>query len=384
MYLLAQVPEGRPKDIGQHGLLFVSELQIHAESVAAYDSPEMTAAAAIPTRSLCAVWHGVGDLRLEEQPLPPLGATDVLVEIAACGICATDLHLLDGSVPLYKPPKVLGHEMAGTVRALGSGVTNVGLGDAVALDTSVGCGSCAYCHEGYPFACQARTSVAAGFAQFTVVPRTVVYRLPRGVDPARGALAEPLSCALHAVARGGVGAASSVAIVGAGALGLLVLQVARLCGATEVVVSDPDPARRQLAARLGATVTVDPGDDDLKAKADQLGDGRGVDVAFEAVGAEATIEQAIALPRFGGTVVLVGVAPATARPRFSAYDLFLRELTIRASYIRRTEFGRAVDLLGVLDLEPLITHRFGLKDVHAAVQAARSRAGIRVLVGGVD
>jgi L-iditol 2-dehydrogenase len=336
----------------------------------------------LPTRSLSAVWHGVDDLRLEEHPLPEPGATDVLVEIVACGICATDLHLLDGSIPLYKPPKVLGHEMAGVVRAVGSDVTHVRAGDAVALDTSVGCGACAFCHEGFPFACQARTSVAAGFAQFTVVPRSVVYRLPDGVDPARGALAEPLSCALHAVGRADVGPASNVAIVGAGALGLLVLQVARLSGATHVIVSDPDPARRQLAARLGATETLDPQAEDLKARADALGHGRGVDVAFEAVGAEATIEQAITLPRFGGTVVLVGVAPATARPRFSAYDAFMRELTIRASYIRTTEFGRAVELLGVLDLEPLITHRFGLRDVHAAVRAARSRAGVRVLVGG--
>jgi L-iditol 2-dehydrogenase len=341
----------------------------------------MTSAIDTPARTLSAVWYGVGDLRLEEQPLPPLGPTDVLVEIVACGLCATDLHLLDGSIPLYKPPKVLGHEIGGLVRAVGEQVTHVAPGDAVALDTSVSCGACFYCHEGYPFACPTRVSVAAGLAGYTVVPRSVVYKLPPGVDPATGALAEPLSCALHAVERGGVRAASRVAIVGGGALGLLVLQLARLEGATLAVVSDPDPGRRALAEQLGATHTVDPTQQDLKTVTDGLTEGRGVDVAFEAVGAEATVEQAITLARFGGTIVLMGVAPATARPRFSAYEAFARELTIRGSYIRTTEFRRAVELLAVLDTAPLITHRFQLAEVRAAFDAARSRQGVRVLVG---
>ncbi len=341
----------------------------------------MTTVTQLPARTLSAVWYGTQDLRLEDYPLPPLGETDVLVQVVACGICATDLHLLDGSIPLYKPPKVLGHEMGGIVRAVGSQVTNVAPGDDVALDTSVNCGACYYCHEGYPFACPNRISVAAGMAEYTVVPRSVVYRLPDGVEPATGALAEPLSCALHAVERGGVRPASSIAIVGGGALGLLVLEVARLAGATQAIVSDPDPARRALAEQLGATRTVNPLEEDLREACNALTDGRGVDVAFEAVGAEATIEQAITLVRFGGTVILIGVAPATARPRFSAYDAFAKELTIRGSYIRTTEFRRAVELLGVLDLQPLITHRFGLREVEAAFRAARGRDGIRVLVG---
>jgi len=335
----------------------------------------------LPTQSLSAVWYGVNDMRLEQRPLPAMGDHDVLVEIAACGICATDLHLLDGSIPLYKPPKVLGHEMGGVVRAVGGAVVHVRPGDQVALDTSVPCGACFYCHEGYPFACPNRVSVAAGMAQYTVVPGSVAYRLPAGVEPATGALAEPLSCALHAVEISGLRPGYSVAIIGAGALGLLVLQVARLAGALGVVVSDPDPGRRGLAEQLGATRTVDPTREDLKTVTDGLSDGRGVDYAFEAVGAEATIEQAITLPRFAGTVVLVGVAPATARPRFSAYDAFARSITIRGSFVRTTEFRRAVELLAVLDLAPMITHRFALQDVDAAFKAARSRAGIRVLVG---
>jgi len=169
--------------------------------------------------------------------------SDVLVEVVACGVCATDLHLLDGSISLYVAPKVLGHEVGGVVRRTGSAVTHVRPGDAVALDTSVPCNTCFYCREGRPFNCPNRVPVAAGFSEYNVVPASVVYKLPAGVPPEIGALAEPLSCAMHAVGRGEIRPADTVAIVGAGALGLLVLAVARLSGATQVVVSDLDASR---------------------------------------------------------------------------------------------------------------------------------------------
>jgi threonine dehydrogenase-like Zn-dependent dehydrogenase len=336
----------------------------------------------LPTSTLSAVWHGTADLRLEERPVPALGPLDVLVDVVGCGVCATDLHLLDGSISLYAPPKVLGHEVGGVVRCVGAAVTHVAPGDAVALDTSVPCNTCYYCREGRPFMCPKRVSVAAGFSEVNVVPASVVYKLPDGVAPEVGALAEPLSCAIHAVARGEIRPADRVAIVGAGALGLLVLAVARLSGATDVVVSDLDAGRRELAVRLGATRTVDPAQEDLLGVVREMTDGRGVDCAFEAVGAQATIEQAFDLPRQGGTLVQVSVPPTAARPALRAYELFSRELTIRGSFVRTTEFRRAVDLLATLDLAPLITQRFPLREVDKAITAARGRQGIRVLVGG--
>jgi threonine dehydrogenase-like Zn-dependent dehydrogenase len=335
-------------------------------------------------KTLSAIWYGTNDLRLEERPLPRLGPLDVLVKVVGCGVCATDLHLLDGSIRLYDPPKVLGHEVGGIIEMIGEAVTHVGVGDAVALDTSVACNTCFYCREGRPFNCPSRVSVAAGFSEYNVVPGSVVYRLPPGVPPELGALAEPLSCAMHAVARADIQPADTVAIVGAGALGLLVLSVARLSGATQLIISDLDEARRELAKSLGATRTVDPAKEDIVKVARSMTQGRGVDVAFEAVGAQATIEQAFELPRQGGTLVQVSVPPMSARPALPAYELFARELTIRGSFIRTTEFRRAVELLGVLDLAPLITQRFSLRDVDSAISAARGRAGIRVLVGASE
>src|SRR5215210_5703612 len=124
----------------------------------------------LPNSTLAAVWHGRGDLRLEERPLPPLGPRDVLVSVIGCGVCATDLHLLDGTISLYQPPKVLGHEVGGIVRTVGGMIRHVAAGDAVALDTSVPCNTCFYCREARPFMCTNRRSVAAGFAEYNVVP----------------------------------------------------------------------------------------------------------------------------------------------------------------------------------------------------------------------
>ena len=153
-------------------------------------------------------------------------------------------------------------------------------------------------------------------------------------------------------------------------LGLLVLAVVRLSGATHVVVSDLDASRRELATRLGATRTVDPAAEDLLGVVREMTEGRGVDCAFEAVGAQATIEQAFELPRPGGTLVQVSVPPTTARPALPAYELFSRELTIRGSYVRTTEFRRAVELLGYARPRPA--------DHRSASRCARSTRPFRL------
>jgi threonine dehydrogenase-like Zn-dependent dehydrogenase len=289
--------------------------------------------------------------------------------------------MLDGSIRLYPPPRLLGHEIGGIVRATGQDVTHVHPGDAVAVDTGLACQTCFYCREGRPFMCPNRKSTGGGFAEYNVVPASVVYRLPDGVSPRIGALAEPLSCALHAVERGQLRPADSVAVVGAGALGLLVLILARLSGATRTLVSDPEPSRRELALQFGATRAVDPRSENLLEVAREMTDGRGVDCAFEAVGLQATLEQALELPRAGGTLVQVSVPSPEVRIELRPYELFSRELTIRGSYIRTTEFRRAVDLLATLELAPLIGEKFALRDVHRAIDAARRRESVRVLVG---
>jgi threonine dehydrogenase-like Zn-dependent dehydrogenase len=228
--------------------------------------------------------------------------------------------------------------------------------------------------------CPNRTSTIGGFAEFHRVPEQTAHRLPDGIPVEYGALAEPLSCCLHAFELAAPRPGRTIAVVGAGTIGLLLTQLARRSGATLVAVSEPDPERRALAERLGATLTIDPLAEDPRERLLAATGGIGVDVAFEAVGSARTATTAISLPRRGGTVVLVGVAPGDAEITVRPYELFERELTIRASFIRTQEFRRAVELLAVLDVEPMLGRRFPLPSVHAAFENAASRGGIKTLV----
>jgi 2-desacetyl-2-hydroxyethyl bacteriochlorophyllide A dehydrogenase len=326
------------------------------------------------------MWYGGHDLRLEERETPALGPDDVLIEVVACGVCGTDVHTLEDHFPVYKPPKPLGHETAGIVRAVGTNVADVRPGDAVALDTSVPCGTCFYCREGQPFLCLRRSSYTAGFADLQVVPAAVAYRLPPGVPVELGIFAEPLSCCLHALERSGMRPGERAAIVGGGAIGQILASLVRAAGASLVVVSDPEPGRREMAVARGADRAVDPLAEDLEAEVKGLTDGLGVDVAFEVVGRAETVRDCLRLPRRGGTVVLVGVAPPMAEVVMRPYEIYERELTIRGSFIRSNTFQRAVSLLGRLDLAPLISHRFALPQVAAAIANVRERRGMKTLV----
>jgi L-iditol 2-dehydrogenase len=334
----------------------------------------------LPSEMTCAVWRGVDDLRLERWPVPEPRGREVLIRVAACGVCGTDLHLVDGSIPLYRPPRVLGHEMAGTVVAVGPDAGSIPIGARVSIDPNLPCGACFFCREARPYMCSDRTPAIGGFGEYLAVPEQTAYVLPDGLPLEHGALAEPLSCCLHALELAAPRAGGTVAVVGAGTIGLLLLQLARRSGAALVAVSEPDPARRELALRLGADLAIDPLAEDPGERLMAATGGIGVDCAFEAVGAAATAQAAIALPRRGGTVVLVGVAPATAEITLKPYELLERELTLRFSFIRAYEFRRAVALLPILDVEPLLGERFPLPRIHDAFTAAGSRRGVKTLV----
>ena len=334
----------------------------------------------LPSRMTCAVWRGVDDLRLERRPVAEPRGREVLVRVGACGVCGTDLHLLDGSIPLYRPPRVLGHEIAGRVITAGPEVRSVGVGAAVTIDPSLPCGACFFCREARPYMCLNRTPVIGGFGEYLTAPEQTVYPLPPELPLEHGALAEPLSCCLRALELARPPAGGTIAVIGAGTIGLLLLQLARRAGAVLVAVSEPDPERRELARRLGADLAIDPSAEDPRERLLEATGGIGVDVAFEAVGAAATVRAAISLPRRGGTVVLVGVAPGDAEITLRPYELLERELRVQASFIRTYEFRRAVALLPRLEIEPLLGERFPLPRIREAFAAAGSRRGVKTLV----
>jgi L-iditol 2-dehydrogenase len=306
------------------------------------------------------MWRGGRDLRVEEVPTPEPGPGEVLVRIVACGVCGTDLHAVDGSVPWYQPPRILGHEASGVVAAVGAGVQGVRVGQAVAVEPSSPCGACAECHDGLEQHCRRRRSALGGFAQYACVPERSAVPLPEGVPVEVGSLAEPTGCCLHAVDVAGLRSGATAVVVGAGPIGLTLVQLARRSGAAQVVVSEPDGTRRRLARELGADVAVDPTAEALPAVVHEVTGGLGADVVFEAVGRPDLVGVALDALRRGGAVVVVGLAPRGATLAVDLYELHVRELAIKTAWTRSYSFRRAVAWLRHLDLAPLITHRYSL------------------------
>ncbi|TYB46128.1 2,3-butanediol dehydrogenase [Actinomadura chibensis] len=280
-----------------------------------------------------AVWHGPRDVRVEDVAPRLPGPGEVAITVAYCGICGSDLHeYADGphAIPVKEPhpesgrtaPLTLGHEFCGTVAAVGPGVTGFEPGDPVAVEPHYRCGECARCEAGEYNLCRhfgfAGLMGDGGLAERAVVPSYMLHRLPDDVSLEQAAVFEPAAVALHGVRRSGLREGETVAVVGLGPIGLLVVQLAVRYGAGKVIGCDPSPTRRALARRLGAADVVDAG---------ELPPGA-ADLAFEAVGAERTLSDCLAATRRGGRVVLLGLGGTFA---IDAFALVNNEQSIIAS-----------------------------------------------------
>jgi L-iditol 2-dehydrogenase len=322
--------------------------------------------------------------RTVEQREP--GPAEVMLRVEACGVCGTDRHMIAGEYPASLPV-TLGHEFAGTV--VGTGTDGeVAVGTRVAVDPNISCGRCRACRRGDVALCPSRVALGVdldgGLAEYAVVPASQVYPLPPDVPAEYGALCEPLACCLHALDLASISPGMSVAVLGGGVIGQLMVQLARLAGAGTVVLATRQASRRVLAERLGATATIDPRAVDTVAAIGGPGGvvPGGVDVVLECAGTIATFEQAVALARRGGTVVIVGVAPAAERASISPFGVFSRELRILGSYLNPLTHGRAVELVasGALSLEPLITHRLALPEVPAILMAPPAAGEVKAIM----
>ncbi|QPP05933.1 2,3-butanediol dehydrogenase [Streptomyces bathyalis] len=323
-----------------------------------------------------AVWHGAGDVRIEEVGVPEPGPDEVLLKVAYCGICGSDLHeYADGphAIPVTEPhpasgtmaPLVLGHEFCGTVLSLGSAVTGVAAGDQVAIESNYRCGTCPRCRDGEYNICRhfgfAGLMGDGGMAEYAAVPSYMVHRLPAGVSMEQAALFEPASVALHALRRAGT-APRAVAVVGLGPVGLLTVLLAAERGVPRIIAADLSPDRLDIAARLGATDLIDAGVDAPGERMRELADGEGVDVAFEVVGSETALHTCLDATRRGGRVVLVGLAQEV---RLDAFALVNKEQSIVASVGYRDTYPELIRLVGErgLDLTPVVTSTVALEDV---------------------
>ena len=332
----------------------------------------------------------LGDKKFEvrDLPLPEIGEQDVLVRVAACGVCGTDVHIYHGSKGStdVKPPVVLGHELAGEVEKIGSQVTTVKPGDHVTIDPNIYCGKCHFCQIGKKQMCQNLYAIGVnrdgGFAQYCVAPETQCYQLDKEVPLKYGAMTEPLACCVHGIDRAGIRQGDTVCVIGGGAIGLLMIQLAKLSGASKVILSEPVAMRREIGKKVGAWACVDPIHEDIKERLMELLGTEGVDVVIECVGTPVAAEQAFLAADRGATILLFSVPKPESIYSLHLEEVFQKELTILGSMINPDTHGRAAALInsGVLKLEPIITHSFSVEQVEEAILMQQSADSKKVIV----
>ena len=302
-------------------------------------------------------------LELLDLPQPAPAPGELLVQVAACGICGSDVHGYDGSSGRRIPPIVMGHEAAGIVAAIGPGVTKFHPGDRVTFDSTVYCGECPYCLRGEVNLCDRRQVIgvscgeyrrAGAFAEFVTVPERITCALPDSMSFAEAAMLEPVSVALHAVKVSEIRGGETALVIGAGMIGLLTLQAARAAGCSRVLIADVDATRLKLAESLGATETLLLSGDELAREVIRL-TGSGADIALEAVGRNQTIQAAIHSVRKGGTVTLIGnIEPQVTIP---LQVVVSRQLRLQGTAASCGEYPQAIELIrsGAIQVRPLIT-----------------------------
>jgi len=335
------------------------------------------------TTMKAAFLHGIGDLRLEEIPVPQIAAPDeILVRVKAVGICGSDIHFFeDGRIGTYvvKKPIILGHELAAEVLEVGPEAADLKPGDRVALEPGVPCRKCSFCKSGrynlcatVPFMDTPPTDGA--FREYLTWPADFAFRLPDSASWEEGAMIEPLAVGVQACQRAGVTGGDTVAVLGCGPIGLTALQAAAGFGAMKTIATDVMPFRLNLAKELGAAVVVNAAQADPVQAVLDATRGEGVDVALETAGTERTVRQACAMVRRGGVVVLVGMH---TQDEFAipVMDVICREYDLRGVFRYCNAFGPAIAMLAAnrVRLKPLMTHVFPLEQINAAFDVVRKQ-----------
>jgi L-iditol 2-dehydrogenase len=322
------------------------------------DSLRMRLPTMYPSNMKALLLSQYNQLDIADLPAPVPGADEILVRVAACGICGSDVHGYDGTSGRRIPPIVMGHEAAGVVAATGAGVTGFKTGDRVTFDSTVYCGDCEFCRQGEINLCNNRQVVgvscgdyrrAGAFAEFVVVPQRIAYHLPDALEFPQAAMLEAVSVALHAVRISEMKGGETALVIGAGMIGLLTLQAAKAGGAARVLVADIDQTRLLSGGELVKEVL-------------RRTEGRGVDLVLEAVGREETIAASIASVRKGGTVTLIGnISPEVKIP---LQVVVSRQIRLQGSCASSGEYPQAMELLasGKIKVQSLITAVAPLSD----------------------
>jgi L-iditol 2-dehydrogenase len=331
--------------------------------------------------------EATGRLFTREIDKPAPGPDELLVRVEACGVCGTDRHLFKGEFPCT-PPVTLGHEFSGIVEELGAGVTGFDIGDRITGDPNIACGRCSQCVNGRVNLCRNLRAIGihrdGGFADYVIVPQKQAFLLPADLDPMHGAFCEPLACCLHGIDLAEIKSGASVVVLGGGVIGLLTVQLARLAGATTVILVTRQASRRSLAEDLGATASVDPAAGDVITQiAGETGlVPGGVDVVLECAGVGETVIQSTKLVRTGGTAVILGVMPQGETIEIEPFDLLFREVKLVTSFLNPFTHRRAADLIasGTIEVDKLISRKISLDEAPEVVGNPPRPGEVKVLV----
>ncbi len=322
-------------------------------------------------KNRAAYMTGLNKMEIRDIEMPVLRDRDVLVKLEYVGICGSDVHYLEhGKIGdfIVEGDFILGHECAGTVVEVGSGVKNLKEGDKVALEPGITCGQCEFCKTGRYNLCPdveflATPPYHGSLMNYIAFPENMCFKLPENITTKEGALVEPLAVGMHAAIQGNVKLGDSVVILGAGTIGLVTLLACKAYGATEITVVDVLPKRLEYAKKLGATATINALEVDVFSEMDKITGKKGVDIVIETAGSARTISQTPYLVKNGGTIVLVGLAPQDII-EFNFAKIMAKEAQIKSVFRYRNIYPTAIKAIanGVIDISGIVTHEFDFED----------------------
>ncbi|HXL02965.1 MAG TPA: NAD(P)-dependent alcohol dehydrogenase [Candidatus Atribacteria bacterium] len=338
-----------------------------------------------------AVMKGIGQIEIEELPIPIPREEEVLVRIKSVGVCGSDVHyFVEGRIGDYvvKPPFILGHECAGEVVEIGKKVKNLKPGDRVTMEPGVPCGKCEFCRSGRYNLCPdvvfwATPPVNGTFCEYVTHPANFTYLIGPNVSFEEGALVEPLAVGVYATHRAYVEPGEVALVLGSGPIGLVTIEALSARGVTRIIAVDVFDFRLKKAEEVGAKFTINAQKEDIKSRVKELTQGRGVDVVFETAGGIPTSQLTVDVTRKGGRVVLIGL-PSQTHFDFELLKVVDKELDILGVFRYANAYLGCVDLLnaGKVNLQSLITHRFTLEETQKALQFAHEHKeeSIKVVV----
>ncbi len=334
-----------------------------------------------------AVYKGHGRMDVDEVPTPQPGAREILVRVQACGICGTDVHIFEGAegAAATVPPVILGHEFSGVVEQVGAEVRGIRVGDRVSVDPNTLCGCCSFCKAGLGHFCEQMigygTTTDGGFAQYCVVPYQQAYRLADHISFEEGALCEPVACCLHGIDLCEIKAGSTVMVIGGGTIGLIMVQLAKISGASKVILIEPVTEKRALGLKVGADWAIDPQHEDVEALLKEQKIDR-IEAVIECVGLKRTMLDAIKYAGKKSVVMFFGLGNPDDEIPVKPFELFKKEITLKASFINPYTQARAVELInsGRIDVKSLVTQSISLEELREALARPEKRRGCKTVV----